>query len=168
MTLLNNPSWIGLDGTPVAGRTPPQLLVLAGRLTQAQLAAVQSLYQRFCTARAASTVPTFVREYTLSDGSGVRCESRLGIDRVVVWPASAERAPEERLGIGYTVFVDVAYAPVYDRELINLPSPPDKPPYPPEPKFEVPKPEQQGTMFPSLRFARRSLTQVVRLAAWVF
>ncbi|MBV8250952.1 MAG: hypothetical protein JO200_21220, partial [Comamonas sp.] len=142
MTLLNNPSWIGLDGTPVTGRTPPQLLVLEGRLTQVQLAAVQSLYQRFCADRAASAVPTFVREYTLSDGSRVRCESRFGIDRALVWPVSPERMPEDRQGIGYTVFVDVAYAPVYDRELVNLPTPPDKPPYPKEPKFEVPMPEQ--------------------------
>lgn len=90
MSLLVNQNWIGLDGTPVTGATPPQLLMMKGRLTKGQYGAVAHAYHLFCLGKAVAVGEFFVANRTLSDGTRVRCESRQNIDRVLVWSTTPE------------------------------------------------------------------------------
>ena len=85
MSLLVNQNWIGLDGTPVTGATPPQLLMMKGRLTQKQYGAVAHAYHLFCLGKKVAVGEFFIANRTLKDGTRLRLESRQNIDRVLVW-----------------------------------------------------------------------------------
>lgn len=87
---LANKNWVGLDGTPVTGAVPPQLLVMQGKLTPERRSAVAHAYHLFCLAKAAAVGDFFVSNRVLTDGTRVRCESMQKIDRVLVWADGGE------------------------------------------------------------------------------
>lgn len=89
MSLINNPSWIGFDGTPLTGKVPARLMMMAGTITPALLAEVQHAYHLFCLGKTTAVGDFFVTNRLLRDGSRVRCESMQGQDRVMVWSVNA-------------------------------------------------------------------------------
>lgn len=100
MSLLVNQNWIGLDGTPVTGATPPQILMMKGRLTKAQYGAVVHAYHLFCLGKTVATGEFFIANRTLSDGTRLRLESRQNIDRVLVWSSAEDGINELPHGFG--------------------------------------------------------------------
>lgn len=87
---LANKNWVGLDGTPVTGAVPPQLLVMQGKLTPERHGAVAHAYHLFCLAKATAVGEFFISNRVLTDGTRVRCESMQKIDRVLVWADGGE------------------------------------------------------------------------------
>lgn len=102
MSRINNPLWIGLDGTPVTGQTPPQVIMVAGELTPPRAAQVQHAYHLFCLGKQTAVGSYFVATRALQDGARVRMESMLGIDRVFVWAADG-RKDEIKIPHGFVV-----------------------------------------------------------------
>lgn len=94
MSRLINQNWIGLNGEPVTGRVPPQLIMMEGVLTPRQYAQVTHAYQMFCMGKLTSTTDYFVADRRLTDGTRVRCESMQGRDRVLVWSVAPKGSPE--------------------------------------------------------------------------
>lgn len=87
MSWLTDPNWTRLDGTPVAGRSPTQLVMKAGGLTPRRFDLVVAAYRAFCTAKLTSIIDYHVANRVLADGTRVRIESVQGKDRVFVWAA---------------------------------------------------------------------------------
>lgn len=82
---LANKNWIGLDGKPVTGTVPPQLLMMQGQLTPERYGAVAHAYHLFCLGKVTAVGDFFISNRVLTDGTRVRCESMQNIDRVLVW-----------------------------------------------------------------------------------
>lgn len=98
MTLFNQ-HWIGYDGAPLTGATPPVLRVHGPRvMTPAQSGSVAHTYKLFSTVVASSPLPNgyHVQHRTLRDGSKVQLTSNNGQHLVDVWPAGGEGKPPER------------------------------------------------------------------------
>jgi hypothetical protein len=91
MALVNNPNWIGFDGTPVTGRAPAMVVMMAGDMTPALQAEIQHVYLLFCLAKNVAVVDYFVTDRMLRDGSRVRITSMQDRDKVQVWTKKAER-----------------------------------------------------------------------------
>lgn len=82
---LRNQHWIGFNGEPLTGRTPPELLVYGPDLTGPQRGEVFHIYKRFTDACLVAVGDYQARRATLADGSRVRCTSFMGRDVVEVW-----------------------------------------------------------------------------------
>lgn len=97
MSLLNQ-NWINLDGHPVTGRVPTQLVVHEehGKLTQQQYGAVVHAYKLFSDVVHASPHKDgyHVQNRTLTDGTRVRMTSNTGVQTVHVWPVGGESEEE--------------------------------------------------------------------------
>lgn len=90
MSLLHQPHWQDLSGTPSTGVSPPSLVVRSGRMTPQRHAQIRQIYQRFCMAKLTAVGDFFVFNRVLSDGTRVRLESMQGKDRVFVWASDAQ------------------------------------------------------------------------------
>lgn len=98
MSNLINQHWIGLDGEPVTGRTPPRIDVLSGVMTQPIFNEVAHVYQVFCLNKQASVAAYFVTNRELSDGTRVRITSINGVDTVMVWVPPVGHDKEKHIG----------------------------------------------------------------------
>ncbi|MDD0837915.1 cell division protein FtsQ/DivIB [Curvibacter sp. HBC61] len=129
--------FIDQDGEPIPGKIPAELL-LQGPASNAQMAAVQSLYFDFMTQQRLSLSPSASWNVGLSDGSRVRFEYAYGMTRIFVWPASTEDESATVAPLAYPAYVSLEYAPIYERSIIDLGtySPQE---YPPEPVYTAPE-----------------------------
>lgn len=90
MSLLNNPHWIGFDGTPITGKVPTRAIVTTDTpglvMNGQQHAGVNHAYKLFCDAVQVSANPDgfHVQHRTLPDGTTIRMESNQGQHRVFV------------------------------------------------------------------------------------
>lgn len=113
---LNDPNFIGFDGTPVTGRAPPQLRVEGGReLTQQQFGAVMHAYKLFRDALRVTPSPFLVQNRTFVDGTRVRMESMQDRDIVYVWPVGGEVGT--KLPHGFAVSTNWHRPRIYRRDL---------------------------------------------------
>ena len=109
MTLLNNPNFIGFDGTPITGRTPTQTIVMSDgeriEMLPQLRAEVAHAYKLFCDAVNVSAFPMgyHVLSFKFGDGSKARMESNNGVHKVMVWPTGASGDDELIWGIGVCV-----------------------------------------------------------------
>lgn len=135
MSLLDQ-NFLEQDGTPVPGRIAAQVVVAEGRtLTAAQHAAVTAEYNQFCTQKRLSLMRSQTRTVTLGDGTIVRMDSMGPSDRVFVDPPVGGSSGSD-LFVAYPYFVDLAFAPIFDRPTlvdgagVNGPDAPKEPVYP--------------------------------------
>lgn len=133
---MTTPMFLTFDGEPIAGRMPVQV-VTNGDITDEQMAEIRGQYGIFDRLSRLSLAPRQVRHAYLSDGSLVRLESFHGVDRIFVNPAPEEVSSEAAAPLAYPAYVDLSFAPIFDRELIDLGS---VTPYPPEPTYPTPAP----------------------------
>ena len=139
-------------GDPLLGRPPPRLHVLGGfEPTQDQMAQAEHAYLQFCDQVRLSPAKHHIQELDLDDGSWLRLVSSYGVDEIVMRPAPQQIG--RAFGIGYTVFADVAFAPVYERPIVDFSSA-APPPYPDPPEFELEFPELQYAPRPAFAFYR--------------
>lgn len=100
MSLLNNPNWIGFDGTPITGRVPPQVIVSSQPpgliLTPEQQGQMQHAFKLFADAVAVSAIPDGFhvqhRDYP-QHGMSLRMVSNLGQQRVFAKLVGEESEP---------------------------------------------------------------------------
>lgn len=138
MSYFVTPSWIGFDGTPITGVIPPRLRLMSGVMTPTLASEVAHRYRIFHLNKQASRAEYLVSDDVLPDGSRVRIVANGKVEDVLVWAAGdADRNPELP-PIAYPVLIDLAYAPIYDRPVIDWTFTPEE--YPPEPVFDVPQP----------------------------
>lgn len=90
MSRLHNRHWLELDGTPVAGRVPPELIVYGPKMTAEQEAQVRHIYKLFTDACLVALGEYQVRNRVLGDGTRVRCTSFMDKDVVQVWTSARE------------------------------------------------------------------------------
>lgn len=90
MSALNNRHWIEQDGTPITGRTPPELRVYGPEMTGDQQAQVRHIYKLFTDVCLVAIGEYQVRRRVLADGTRVRCTSFQGRDVVEVWTQASE------------------------------------------------------------------------------
>ena len=100
MTLLRNRHWINLDGEPVTGRVPPQVIVYGPRMTGRQQGEVAHIYKLFTDVCLVAVGEYQVRNRRLADGTRVRCTSFMGQDKVEVWTAEKGGCALETLFFG--------------------------------------------------------------------
>lgn len=93
---LRNQHWIGFNGEPLTGRTPPELLVYGPDLTGPQRGEVFHIYKRFTDACLVAVGDYHVRRATLADGARVICTSFMGRDVIKVWTSG--KSEEDELG----------------------------------------------------------------------
>ena len=91
MSALNNRHWIEQDGTPITGRTPPELRVYGPEMTGDQQAQVRHIYKLFTDVCLVAVGDYQVRQRVLGDGTRVRCTSFRGRDVVEVWTSASEK-----------------------------------------------------------------------------
>lgn len=91
MSALNNRHWIKQDGTPITGRTPPDLRVYGPEMTGDQQAQVRHIYKLFTDVCLVAVGDYQVRQRVLGDGTRVRCTSFRGRDVVEVWTSASEK-----------------------------------------------------------------------------
>ena len=91
MSALNNRHWIEQDGTPITGRTPPELRVYGPEMTRDQQAQVRHTYKLFTDVCLVAVGDYQVRQRVLGDGTRVRCTSFRGRDVVEVWTSASEK-----------------------------------------------------------------------------
>lgn len=113
---LQRPTMLTLQGAPITGHTPTQLVVMQGVLTPAQTAAVQHAYRLFCLAKQAAVGDFFAADRHLPDGTRVRMQSMLGVDQVLVWAAGDDPAAEE-LRHGVAAAAPWAATPLHYRRM---------------------------------------------------
>lgn len=143
--------WISLAGQPAIGRVPPSLQIMNGvHPSPQQLNQIARHYGVLVEAMHTSVAPYMRRERILGDGTFIRMVSSYGVDTLQVWPADASAGTKPF--VAYPAYVDLGFAPIFDREVIDLGSF-TKPPYPKEPEFEVPRPERAYTAQPAVAFS---------------
>lgn len=152
MSQLTPNNWMTLGGAPVTGATPPRLIVVEGVMTDRQRAMVLHEYTTFCLRKTNSICEHLTENRVLSDGTRVFMESMQGKDRVMVWPA-ATAAGGGKDFIAVPAYVNLGFAPIFERQVINLAGD-EKPPYPEEPEFELPFPERQYAPNIRVRFSQ--------------
>lgn len=91
MSALNNRHWIEQGGTPITGRTPPELRVYGPEMTGDQQAQVRHIYKLFTDVCLLAVGDYQVRQRVLGDGTRVRCTSFRGRDVVEVWTSASEK-----------------------------------------------------------------------------
>lgn len=91
MSALNNRHWIEQDGTPITGRTPPELRVYGPEMTGDQQTQVRHIYKLFTDVCLVAVGDYQVRQRVLGDGTRVRCTSFRGRDVVEVWTSASEK-----------------------------------------------------------------------------
>lgn len=91
MSALNNRHWIEQGGTPITGRTPPELRVYGPEMTGDQQAQVRHIYKLFTDVCLVAVGDYQVRQRVLGDGTRVRCTSFRGRDVVEVWTSASEK-----------------------------------------------------------------------------
>lgn len=158
MSYFVTPSWIGFDGTPITGVIPPRLRLMSGVMTPTLASEVAHRYRIFHLNKQASRAEYLVSDDVLPDGSRVRIVANGKIEDVLVWASGdADRNPELP-PIAYPVLIDLAYAPIYDRPVIDWTFTPEE--YPPEPEYEVPYPSMRftGVMFEATVVSRTFIT----------
>lgn len=114
MSRLVNQNWIGFDGQPITGRTPPSVRMMAGVMTPRLSAEVAHRYHLFCLGKQSAVGQYFVTDRVLADGSRVRIVSNAGNDIVMVWSRYG-LAPLE-LPHGLAVYADWMPAPLHRRK----------------------------------------------------
>ncbi|WP_157443356.1 hypothetical protein [Curvibacter lanceolatus] len=128
--------FLTFDGEPIAGRIPVQILA-SGDINEDQLNELRGHYGEFDRLSRLSIAPRQTRYVFLSDGSPVRLERFYGVDRIFVDPVLDEQSTNTNAPLAYPAYVDLAFAPIFDREVIDLGS---ISPYPPEPTYPTPAP----------------------------
>lgn len=145
MSYLVAPSWIGFDGQPITGVIPPRLRLMSGVMTPTLASEVAHRYKVFHLNKQASLAEFFVSDDVLPDGSRVRIVANSRIEDVLVWASGdADRNPDLP-PIAYPILIDLSYAPIYDRPVIDWPFTPEE--YPPEPVFDIPQPSMRTIEF---------------------
>ena len=114
---VNNPSFIGFDGTPITGVVPPRVWVMNDvEPSVEQQAGVFHAYKLF-----RSNVQSMVGEYlvqnrVLPDGTRIRLESMQNQDVVYVWPAP-NGGKEVKAPHGFAVATNWRSPKIYRRRL---------------------------------------------------
>lgn len=130
------PMFLTFDGEPIAGRIPVQILA-GGDISEDQLNEIRGHYGNFDRLSRLSITPRQTMHVYLSDGSPVRLERFYGIDRIFVDPVLEELGGDTNAPLAYPAYVDLAFAPIFDRQVIDLGY---ITPYPPEPTYPTPAP----------------------------
>lgn len=97
MSSLINQNWIGFDGKPVTGRTPPTIRMMAGVMTRPLMAEVAHRYQLFCMGKQTALGDYFMTDKIVADGSRVRITSINGVDTVFVWSKALSEDEDDYL-----------------------------------------------------------------------
>lgn len=163
MSYLVTPNWIGFDGQPITGVIPPRLRLMSGVMTPTLASEVAHRYRIFHLNKQASRAEYLVSDDVLPDGSRVRIVANGKTEDVLVWASGGVDRNPELPPIAYPVLIDLAYAPIYDRPVIDWTFTPEE--YPPEPTFDVPYPQMQfsGVMFEATVVTRNLITTKARV-----
>lgn len=158
MSYLVTPSWIGFDGQPITGVIPPRLRLMSGVMTPTLASEVAHRYKIFHLNKQASRAEFFVSDDVLPDGSRVRIVANSKIEDVLVWASGGADRNPDLPPIAYPVLIDLAYAPIYDRPVIDWTFTPEQ--YPPAPVFGVPYPQMpfSGVFFEATVVSRTLIT----------
>jgi len=93
-----NPYAMTFHGQPIAGQTPPKLVVYGPPLTAQQGAMLQTAYNAFVGAARVSIVPNPTRQGRLLDGSPYTIECSQGVCTCTVWTSSTNNIPFDTEG----------------------------------------------------------------------
>lgn len=138
MSYLVKPTWIGFDGTPITGTIPPRLRLMSGDMTPTLASEVAHRYRLFHLNKQASRAEYLVSDVVLPDGSRMRIVANGAQEDVLVWSVQSDPRNTAMPPIAYPILIDLAFAPIYDRPVINWTFIPEE--YPEEPVFGVPYP----------------------------